>query len=104
MLLMLPFLVFAGIFGGKFIITLLFSEKFTDAAPVMTVLWAGMVFFSIAGFNMTVLNSAGKQKKVALMVCGGCLMSIVLNCALIPFFGAIGAATVNLIIICCLRQ
>lgn len=98
MLLVLPFLVLTGVFGGKFIITLLFSEKFVSAAPVMTVLWAGMVFFSIAGFNMTVLNSAGKQKKVALMVCGGCLMSIALNCALIPFFGALGASIANLIV------
>ena len=97
MLLMLPFLIIVGIFGGKFIIAMMFSKKFIAAAPVMTVLWVGMIFFSVVGFNMAILNSAGRQKIVALTICGGCLSSMILNFVLIPFFGALGAAIANLL-------
>ena len=93
---MLPLLIIVGIFGGEFIITLMFSEKFIAAAPVMTVLWVGMIFFSIAGFNMAILNSAGRQKIVALTICVGCLTSVILNFVFIPFLGALGASIANL--------
>ncbi|MDD3703969.1 MAG: oligosaccharide flippase family protein [Victivallaceae bacterium] len=97
MLLMLPFLIIVGIFGGEFIIAMMFSKKFITAAPVMTVLWVGMIFFSVARFNMAILNSAGRQKIVALTICGGCLCSIILNFVFIPFFGALGAAIANML-------
>ena len=74
----------------------MFSEKFIAAAPVMTVLWVGMIFFSIAGFNMAILNSAGRQKIVALTICVGCLTSVILNFVFIPFLGALGASIANL--------
>ena len=70
----------------------LFNEKGIEAAPAVTILWCGMVFFSIASFNITALNSGGRQKNAAYIVLVCVFVNFVLNVILIPYFDYIGAA------------
>ena len=92
MLLTLPVFFFTGIYFASNIIRLLFDEKYIAAAPAVTVLWCGMVFFSIASFNINALNSGNKQKNVAYMVLACVVLNFVLNIILIPRFNYTGAA------------
>jgi len=51
-----------------------------------------MVFFSIASFNISALNSGGNQKNAAYMVVACVVINFVLNVILIPQWGYLGAA------------
>lgn len=92
MLLSLPFFIFTGIYFGADIISLLFDKKYIAAAPTVTILWAGMVFLSIASFNLNALNSGNKQKHAAFLVLFCVLTNLVINLILIPKFNYNGAA------------
>ncbi len=92
MLLTLPFFLLVGHFFAEDIITLLFSSKSVAAAPAVTILWSGMVFFSMANLNLAVMNSSGKQKTAAFMIFGCVIVNFVLNVIFIPHFDFIGAA------------
>ena len=92
MLLTLPVFLFGGIYFSQYIIGLLFDTKYASAAPAVTVLWCGMVFFSIASFNMNALNSGGKQKNTTILVIFCLVVNFVLNVILIPQFNYTGAA------------
>ncbi|MCK4981766.1 MAG: flippase [Victivallaceae bacterium] len=92
MLLTLPVFILVGVYFSSDIISLLFDEKYIAAAPAVTILWSGMVFFSIASFNISALNSGGNQKNVAYMVLSCVVVNFVLNVILIPQFNYIGAA------------
>ncbi len=97
MLLTLPVFVLTGIYFAVDIVKLLFEEKFIAAAPAVTILWSGMVFFSIASFNINALKSGGRQKNVAYMVIACVIINFVLNIMLIPRWGYIGAAAATAI-------
>ncbi len=92
MLLTLPVFILAGVYFASDIVTFLFDRKFIAAAPAVTILWCGMVFFAIASFNINALNSGGKQKNAAYMVIICVVVNFVLNVILIPRFDYIGAA------------
>ena len=92
MFLTLPVFILAGVYFGPDIIKFMFPKGDVAAAPAVTILWIGMVFFSIASFNINALNSGGKQKNVAYMVVACVLVNLTLNVILIPQFSYIGAA------------
>ena len=92
MLLTLPVFILTGIYFAPDVIRILFDEKYIAAAPAVTILWSGMVFFSIASFNINALNSGGSQKIVAYMVGLCVLINFILNVILIPQFNYTGAA------------
>jgi O-antigen/teichoic acid export membrane protein len=92
MLLTLPVFILVGVYFGPDIIVFLFPKGDVAAAPAVTILWSGMVFFSIASFNLAALNSGGRQKSAAYMVSACVLINFVLNIMLIPQFDYIGAA------------
>jgi O-antigen/teichoic acid export membrane protein len=92
MLATLPFFIIAGHYGGAFIIRLLFSAEYEAAAPAVTILWCGMVFFAMAGFNMNVLNCSGRQRLAALMIIACIIVNFILNVIFIPGFDYVGAA------------
>ncbi|MDD5727308.1 MAG: oligosaccharide flippase family protein [Victivallales bacterium] len=92
MLSTLPVFILGGIYFAPAVVTLLFAGKYAAAAPAVTILWAGMVFFSIAAFNINALNSGGRQKAAALLVIGCVIVNFTLNVILIPLYSYIGAA------------
>jgi O-antigen/teichoic acid export membrane protein len=112
MLLTLPVFLLAGIYLAPDIITILFTAKYASAAPAVTILWCGMVFFSIASFNIRALNSGNQQKLAACLVILCVIINFVLNVIMIPkldYFGAAGATAVSYFImaagsVICLRK
>ncbi len=92
MLSTLPVLILTGIYFAPDIIRILFDAKDIAAAPAVTILWSGMVFFSIASFNLAALNSGGRQKSAAYMVSTCVIINFIINIMLIPQFDYIGAA------------
>jgi O-antigen/teichoic acid export membrane protein len=92
MLSTLPVFIFVGYYFAPDIITFMFDKESIAAASSVTVLWVGMVFHSIAGFNMNALNAGGSQKTVAGMVCACVVVNFTLNVILIPQYSYFGAA------------
>lgn len=86
-------IVFTIILISKYLIIFLFSTKFIEASNALTILFIGSIFFSLASFYMGTLNAGSNAKGVAISIISGNILNIVLNLALVPVFGIIGAAT-----------
>jgi len=92
MLLTLPVFLLTGIYFASDIISILFGKEYIGTAHAVTILWCGMVFFSIASFNINALNSGNRQKNVAYMIFACVIVNFILNIILIPHFNYTGAA------------
>ena len=71
----------------------LFGPQFVDGYPVMLILVVGFLFRASMGPSEFLLNMLGKQSISAAVQVTVALLSVVLNIALVPHFGLIGAAT-----------
>lgn len=85
------------VFLSKYLILLLFSEKFILAGNALIILFIGAVFYSLGSFYIGVLNSGGKAKSVSLTIAIAAVMNIILNLCLVPHWGISGAATATAI-------
>ncbi len=92
LLALLPPTLVAGHFLSGWIITLLFSAEFVGAARTVTILWAGMLFFTAAQIHFNALNAGGRAKSVAVYTGLGAALNLILCLCLIPRFGIEGAA------------
>jgi len=74
------------------IVILLFSEKYAASAPVLRILLIGLALNPYARLGSSVLCGIGKPQISALItwIVGG--MNVVINLALIPIWGILGAA------------
>jgi O-antigen/teichoic acid export membrane protein len=70
----------------------LFSPQFTDAYPVMFVLAVGMLARASMGPAEFILNMLGEQQLCALVLALSAILDVALSFALVPRFGALGAA------------
>ena len=89
-------LIFAGmsvIFFAKDIITFLFTPEFLPAVLPLTILIIGTVTFGILRSVGGIFASVGKVNLVLKISAIGAVGDIMLNIALIPTYGIIGAAT-----------
>lgn len=89
----MPLMVFAIIFAGK-IIKFIYTNQYDSAVPLFETFLSYKVIivgFLGSGLNVSILVSLGKQKYVLLnrVILG--LINLLLNIAIIPFFGAWGA-------------
>lgn len=88
-----PSLVFAAtILGvGKPVLSL-FGPGFDAGYPVMLILVAGFLFRSAMGPAEFLLNMLGEQKICAAILGATALLNLLLNLALVPSYGMMGAA------------
>ena len=77
---------------AKPVTLLLFGTRYADAALLMSVLAFGHFLNAALGFNGQTLQTCGKVRFVALMDLVGAAISIAVSLALIPRWGAMGAA------------
>jgi len=91
-LLGLTLLAVLGDFAAALAIKILFGAKFIEATRALTWLWAGMIFYAVAQFNIAALNAGGLQKLPAMAIVSSIPLNIALNALLIPRFGINGAA------------
>ncbi len=75
----------------------LFGAEFTSGYPVMFVLAAGLMIRAAMGPVEIILNMLGEQKICAGVLFASAALNLVLNFALIPEFGLMGAAAATAI-------
>ncbi len=75
------------------LLRLLFGEEYTAGAWPLRIILIGVLFFSITKINSSVLTGIGKPKIVAKIFILAAGLNLILNFALIPKFGMLGAAT-----------
>ena len=88
---------------GESIISIIYGRAYTDAYFPLVILLIGYVLASFFGPVDTVLNMVGGEKGTLRGVLFGLTINIILNFALIPSFGAIGAAFATSISMCASR-
>jgi len=89
-------LVFAGmsvIFFAKGIVTFLFTSDFLPAVLPLSILIIGTVIYGIMASIGDIFASVGKVNLVLKISAIHAVVSVLLNIALIPIYGVIGAAT-----------
>jgi len=97
---MLVFGLFSAVliflFADK-IILILYSEKFSAAAPALKILIWALPFFLVNPILGTFLIAAKRQKLPAISVAVTALANLILNLMVIPKYGFMGAAATTLI-------
>ncbi len=73
-------------------IRLFFGDKFINSAPALQILAGGMVLYSIAYTNLNALFGLGRPKYTTTIMLISAVANVILNLALVPRFGIIGAA------------
>ncbi len=75
----------------------LFGPEFVTAAPLLLLLGTAQLVLAASGSVGLLLSMTGHQRDALVVVAGGAALTVVLNLALIPRFGAWGAATATLV-------
>ncbi|WP_269284491.1 lipopolysaccharide biosynthesis protein [Sinorhizobium psoraleae] len=81
----------AVLLAGRFLLSL-FGPAFTAGAPLMAILFAGILAKAFVGPVETLLTMAGRQKLCVILYATALAVNIALNLVLIPAFGLTGAA------------
>jgi O-antigen/teichoic acid export membrane protein len=76
---------------------LLFGQAFTAGYLPMVILIGGHVVAALLGAFNGLLNMTGNEAAGARAIAVGAFVNLVLNIALIPVYGMVGAATATLI-------
>ncbi len=92
----LPVLLLMVIFPGTFL-NLLFGAEYLVAENSLRILALGYFFYSISILFYTLLAIAGKSKLLLINVIVTSILNLILNIALVPKYGIIGAAFATLI-------
>lgn len=74
------------------IINILFGNAYVQGSSTLQVLSLGTIFLTIISANKAILSGIGKPKLLSNIVLISALLNIVLNIALIPSYGILGAA------------
>jgi stage V sporulation protein B len=74
------------------ILRVLFGAEFVVGSVALKILTIGMIFFSVATINNSILSAIGRPKIVTKIVLFATIFNIFLNLILIPLFGIMGAA------------
>ena len=85
------------IFSSKSLITILFSVKYIEGSNALIILFIGIVILGLANFYTAVLNTGGKEKKVAILLMLAFVLNVILNITLIPIYNTAGAAAATTI-------
>lgn len=76
----------------ELVITMLFGVDYLPATTALRILSFSALFFSLASFNTTLLSATGHAKKTAFFAFLTAILNFILNLALIPTLGFVGAS------------
>jgi len=79
------------------VLNFLFGMNYIQAAPALRILALGFMFHTFLGLNGLSLMVMGETRFLMLTSLFGAISNVVLNAALIPIFGIVGAAFASLI-------
>jgi len=92
----LPFVLVFSLFSAN-AIEVFFGNQYVPAAPVLSVLIAGLFFNTLVGPNGAMIKAIDKPRIEMYAASAGLATNVVLNIILIPVFGIIGAAVATVI-------
>jgi len=78
---------------------LLFGPTFGDGYPLLLILSVGLLARASIGPAETLLVMAGQQRVCAVVYLAAFLLNVILNFALIPILGLVGAATATMLVL-----
>jgi O-antigen/teichoic acid export membrane protein len=81
---------------GEHMLGLIFGPDYIGAYPALIILTLGQLVNGFFGVNANVLNMAGLERRTLTAFSISVGINIILNIALIPRFGGVGAATATL--------
>ena len=84
-------------FTGGWLIMILFSADYVQAAPAVTLLCCGMVFYTFANFIFQILLSMNAITYLVLVSCITAVANFLLNWTLIPEYDFSGASLATLL-------
>ena len=82
------------------VLNLLFGINYIQAAAALRILALGFMFHAFLGLNGLSLLVMGETRFLMLVSSSGAISNVVLNAALIPIFGIVGAAFASLLSYC----
>lgn len=91
-LLLLPMTALFFHLTSPALIALLFAEKYIPAAPTVTILCSGLLFYTLSSFLSQIIISMNQVKAMALNTLTVTGINIILNLVLIHFYDFTGAA------------
>jgi O-antigen/teichoic acid export membrane protein len=80
------------IIGGRPLLSLMFGGSYAGGAVVMSILALGQILNSAFGCGASLLNMTGHERDCTFALGGGMVLQIVGSFALVPVWGATGAA------------
>ena len=80
------------ILGGKFILSFVFGDEFSDARYALAILSVSQIVNACVGPVILILNMTGHEKITLKGVAYTYILNILLNFLLIPLYGIVGAA------------
>ncbi|MEP6443900.1 MAG: flippase, partial [Hyphomicrobiales bacterium] len=80
------------VFLGQYFLEFVIGREFLIAYPIIVILVVGQIFSACSGPTALLLNMTDHEKKSLITGINAAVLNIILNLALIPFYGAIGAA------------
>lgn len=83
--------------GGKPLLSLMFGNAYGVGAAVMSVLAVGQILNCAFGCGASLLNMTGHERDCTIALGGGMLVQIVGSLALVPAWGAFGAALASVL-------
>ncbi|ELZ09529.1 polysaccharide biosynthesis protein [Halovivax asiaticus JCM 14624] len=89
-----PAFVLLAVFPAD-VLALVFGPAYTDAATVLPILAAGFFVSAAAGRDRETLSALGSTTWIAVGNGAGLLLNVVVNLALIPRFGILGASVAS---------
>ena len=84
-------------FCGRWLIEILFDSKYVQAAPAVTILCVGLIFFTLGNFLFQIMLSLKRIKVMAVIAVITAVCNLLLNYFLIKFWDFCGAAWATLI-------
>ena len=85
-------IILATLIYANLFLDLFFGEAFVEGTAAFRVLLVGVLFYTLAVINNSVLSGIGKPRLVMKILLSASLINLVLNMILIPLFGIMGAA------------
>ncbi|MCD6590314.1 flippase [Candidatus Woesearchaeota archaeon] len=96
LLITIPIAILLAVFPSQ-VVTLLFGEKYASAAPILSILAVSGIAMGIFSVLMQVFVGFGMVKERAKIFYTGAITNIIIDLALIPILGGVGAAIGTLI-------
>jgi O-antigen/teichoic acid export membrane protein len=85
------------IVGGKPLLSLMFGSTYSVGASVMAILAFGQILNSAFGCGASLLNMTGHERDCTIALGGGLVLQVLGSLALVPLWGATGAAIAGVI-------